>query len=171
MTLVMICSGRMDHKIVVQILKMERTLCTHRKKIYNTVYNTIFALNLFEIFIEKAWNRKCASCTCIRSMGPLKNTLWINPWMFFYCITLGWKIQHYFCINDLFIGEDLPLWVWWRSNCCILNTGNSCAAMTGEAGPLSRTIGTTNRTDMETGKFLNSSRKSGTFSHIFITKY
>ena len=24
---------------------MERTLCTHRKKIYNTVYNTIFALN------------------------------------------------------------------------------------------------------------------------------
>lgn len=104
-------------------------------------------------------------------MGPLKNTLWINPWMFFYCITLGWKIQHYFCINDLFIGEDLPLWVWWRSNCCILNTGNSCAAMTGEAGPLSRTIGTTNRTDMETGKFLKSSRKSGTFSHIFITKY
>lgn len=53
MTLVMICSGRMD-QIVVQILKMERTLCTHRKKIYNTVYNTIFALNLFEIFIEKA---------------------------------------------------------------------------------------------------------------------
>lgn len=28
---------------------------------------------------------------------------------FFFCITLGWKIQHYFCINDLFIGEDLPL--------------------------------------------------------------
>ena len=49
MTLVMICSGRMYHKIVVQILKMERTLCNHRKKIYNTVYNTIFALNLFEI--------------------------------------------------------------------------------------------------------------------------
>ena len=55
MTLVMICSGRMDHKIVVQILKMERTLCTHRKKtVYNTAYNTIFVLNLFKIFIEKA---------------------------------------------------------------------------------------------------------------------
>lgn len=39
--------------------------------------------------------------------------------------------------------------------------------MTGDEGPLRRTTGTTNRTDKETGKFLNSSRKSGTFSHIF----
>ena len=63
--------------------------------------------------------------------------------------------------------NNSPLWVWCRSNCCILNTGNSWAAMTGDEGPLRRTTGTTNRTDKDTGKFLNSSRKSGTFSHIF----
>ena len=39
--------------------------------------------------------------------------------------------------------------------------------MTGEAGPLNRTTGTTNNTDMDTGKLLNNSRKSDTFSHMF----
>ena len=40
--------------------------------------------------------------------------------------------------------------------------------MTVDEGPLKSTTGTTNNTDIETGKFLNNSRKSGTFSHILL---
>ena len=41
--------------------------------------------------------------------------------------------------------------------------------MTVDEGPLKSTTGTTNNTDIETGKFLNNSRKSGTFSHILFS--
>ena len=72
--------------------------------------------------------------------------------------------------RKILIKDTSPFRVCCKSNCCILNTGNSCAAITGESCPLNRTIGTTNRTDIETGKLLNNSKKSDAFSNILLVQ-
>lgn len=93
----------------------------------------------------------------------------IRVWQNYY-LPLLTTIDRCLIIPKISIKDTLPFRVCCRSNCCILNTGNSCAAIAGEPCPLNRAIGTTSRTDIETGKLLNNSKKSDAFSNIFLVK-
>lgn len=62
-----------------------------------------------------------------------------------------------------------PAGTWWRSNCCILKTGNSWAPFTDETGLLRITNGITHSIDIDTGKFLRNSKISVPCSNIFLS--
>lgn len=79
--------------------------------------------------------------------------------------SLFMEMIHKAVILGQLTGITLPVGVWCRSNCCILNTGNSCAPWT-HVGPLRITNGITQSTVKDIGKLFSTSRISGTFSNI-----